>query len=74
MNIRYLNLSVEKTERKKILERVNEVLKHGQVILGPEVRDFEEKAKLYCKVNYAIGTSSGTDALYISLRALNIGW
>ncbi len=47
-------------------------LEHQQWILGPEVREFEEKIAEYIGVKHCIGTSSGTDALVLVLRALAI--
>jgi dTDP-4-amino-4,6-dideoxygalactose transaminase len=49
------------------------VMKSGHFIVGPEVRAFEEEAATYLGVKHAIGLNSGTDALYIALRALGIG-
>jgi len=49
------------------------VLKSGQFILGPEVKAFEEEVATYLGVRHAIGVNSGTDALIIGLRALDIG-
>jgi dTDP-4-amino-4,6-dideoxygalactose transaminase len=52
---------------------VNRVLESGQFIMGPEVRAFEREATRYLNTRYAIGVNSGTDALFISLRALDVG-
>lgn len=52
------------------LERV---IKSGNYILGPEVQAFELEAGAYLGTKHAIGLNSGTDALYIALRALGIG-
>jgi len=41
-------------------------------ILGSHVEDFEKEAAQYCDTNYALGVSSGTDALIIALMALDI--
>lgn len=49
------------------------VMKSGHFIMGPEVKAFEEEAAAYLGVKHAIGLNSGTDALYIALRALGIG-
>ena len=73
MKIRFLDLSVKGDEIKTIIKKINNVLQHGQVILGPEVQEFERKIEKFYKVKKAIGISSGTDALYIALRALDIG-
>ncbi|NMM46721.1 DegT/DnrJ/EryC1/StrS family aminotransferase [Rhodospirillaceae bacterium KN72] len=59
--------------RADILDRVDRVLCHGRVVLGPEVEEFEEKLATYCGSRYAVGVGSGTAALFIGLKALGIG-
>lgn len=59
--------------RDQILKAVGNVLNHGQFILGPEVHEFEERFSEYCGARYAVGVASGTDALFLSMKALNIG-
>ena len=51
---------------------IQEVLKSGQFILGPEVQKFESEAAEYLGTKHAIGVNSGTDALVIALRALGV--
>lgn len=48
-------------------------LESGHFILGPQVAMFEESVASYIGVSHAIGLASGTDALVLALRALNIG-
>ncbi len=52
---------------------VNATLESGHFILGPAVTRFEESIASYLGVDHAIGLASGTDALVLALRALNIG-
>ena len=52
---------------------VQRVLNSGQVILGPEVAALEEEVAGYCGVRYGVGCGSGTDALLLALRGLDIG-
>jgi dTDP-4-amino-4,6-dideoxygalactose transaminase len=61
------------TLRAEIQEAVNRVLESGQFIMGPEVMAFEAEAAQYLGARHAVGVNSGTDALFISLRALGIG-
>jgi len=62
-----------KSIEKEIDAAIKEVLLSGQYILGPVVKEFEEQVAAYCGVKYAIGVASGSDALFLSLRALDIG-
>jgi len=48
-------------------------LESGHFILGPQVVKFEESIAAYLGVKHAVGLASGTDALVLALRALNIG-
>ncbi len=58
--------------REEINHRIQGVLEHGQYINGPEVKELEAQLADYIGVKHAIGVSSGTDALTISLMALGI--
>jgi len=74
VRIRYRDLRVKDSQLKKeLLEAVEKVLTHGWIILGPEVMEFERQVAQMCKKKYAVGMNSGTDALYLALRSLDIG-
>lgn len=66
-----------KSQQQKILpaimERIRGVLSHGQYILGPEVKELEERLAAYAGVKHAISCSSGTDALLMPLMAYEVG-
>jgi UDP-2-acetamido-2-deoxy-ribo-hexuluronate aminotransferase len=57
----------------KINARIQKVMEHGQFILGPEVREVEEKLAQYTGSKHCVTVSSGTDSLLIALMALGIG-
>ncbi len=52
---------------------LQEVLASGRFILGPNVEDFEREFAAFVGVKHAVGLNSGTDALHLALRALDIG-
>jgi UDP-2-acetamido-2-deoxy-ribo-hexuluronate aminotransferase len=64
-------------QQEKILpalnERIQRVLAHGQYIMGPEVKELEERLAAYVGVKHAISCSSGTDALLMPLLAYGVG-
>ena len=57
----------------QILVRFQEVLESGTLILGPNVKAFEEEAAAYLGVPQTVGVANGTDALVLVLDALQIG-
>ncbi|MGH9034998.1 MAG: DegT/DnrJ/EryC1/StrS family aminotransferase, partial [Acidimicrobiia bacterium] len=59
--------------RRELSEAIEAVLRHGQFILGPEVGAFEQEVAAYLGVPFAVSCNSGTDALVLALRALDVG-
>jgi UDP-2-acetamido-2-deoxy-ribo-hexuluronate aminotransferase len=57
----------------KINARIQKVMDHGQFILGPEVRELEQKLAQYTGSKHCVTVSSGTDSLLIALMALSVG-
>jgi dTDP-3-amino-3,4,6-trideoxy-alpha-D-glucose transaminase len=57
----------------EIDEAVARVVQRGWFVLGQEVEAFEEAWAAYCDVPHAVAVGSGTDALYLILRASGIG-
>ena len=58
--------------RGEVKAAIDRVLESQHFILGPEVQELENEISRYCGCKYAIGVSSGTDALLVSLMALGI--
>ena len=58
--------------KEEIDSAIKKCLEHQRWILGPEVEELEQKIANYIGTKHAIGVSSGTDALVLSLRALAI--
>ena len=59
--------------KKEIYFSIDRVIKKRQFILGREVERFEKEIASYIGSKYAIGVNTGTDALFYSLKSLNIG-
>ncbi len=57
-----------------LLEALKRVLASNSFILGAEVEKLEKRVAGYCKTPHAVGVSSGTDALLVSLMALGVGF
>lgn len=59
--------------REQLLAACAEVLDSGSYILAEEVSRFEREWAAYCGTAFAVGVSSGTDALALALRASGVG-
>jgi dTDP-4-amino-4,6-dideoxygalactose transaminase len=74
MNIPFLNLHAAYKELKEDIDAaVQRVLGSGIYILGSEVEAFESEYSAYCDANFCVGVGNGLDAIYISLKSLDIG-
>jgi dTDP-4-amino-4,6-dideoxygalactose transaminase len=74
MHVPFFDLKVtDASLRNELLKSVEAVLMHGRILLGPEVTEFEEKVAKEAGVKYAVGLSSGSSALYLALKCLDIG-
>jgi len=60
----YMDADIKKT--------VMEILDSGWYILGEKVREFEQKFADFCGVKHAVGVSSGTAAIFLCLKALDV--
>jgi UDP-2-acetamido-2-deoxy-ribo-hexuluronate aminotransferase len=74
MTIPFIDLKAQyRALQPQIQARINAVLEHGQYIMGPEVRELEDKLAAYTGARHCITVASGTEALLMSLMALGIG-
>jgi dTDP-4-amino-4,6-dideoxygalactose transaminase len=75
MKVPLLDLKEQyKTIKKEVLKTAEEVFESQYFILGPKVESLEKEIAEYCFSKHAVGVSSGTDALVISLMAADIGF
>jgi UDP-2-acetamido-2-deoxy-ribo-hexuluronate aminotransferase len=73
MTIPFIDLKLQYLALKASVDaRIHRVLDHGQYIMGPEVRELEERLEVYTGARHCITVASGTEALLISLMALGI--
>lgn len=59
--------------RRELEEAFRRVLDSGWFILGPEVESFEKEFAEFLGISHVVGVASGTDAIALALKALNIG-
>lgn len=59
--------------RQELDSAYNRVLDKSYFIQGDECRKFEEEFAEYCGVKYCVGVATGLDALFLILKAMNIG-
>ena len=72
--IPFIDLATQQNNiRAEIDSGIARVLAHGQYILGPEVKELEEKLAVYTGAKHCIACANGTDALQIALMALGVG-
>ena len=67
-----LRLNYSRSEKKNISEGINKILNSGYLTMSKNVFQFEKLFAKYIGVKYAVAVNSGTSALEIPLRALNV--
>ncbi len=73
MRIPILDLKAQyATIRDEVTQAIGKVCESQAFALGPAVAEFEKNVAAYCNSKHAIGVSSGTDALLVSLMALGV--
>src|SRR5512133_1594532 len=72
--VRYWDYLPEyRRHRAEILRITDEVFSSGRVILGSRVESFERNFAAFCETAFGVGVNSCTDALFLALKALNVG-
>ena len=73
-NVPFLDLNSQiEPIRNEIHRAIQSTIDATDFVLGPQVEAFESAFADYCTVSHAVGVSSGTDALYLILRAIGVG-
>jgi dTDP-4-amino-4,6-dideoxygalactose transaminase len=72
MHVNYLDLP-RQFQDPELHRAITRVLTHCQFVLGPEVAEFEAQFAQVCGTRWAVGVNSGTDALFLALKALGVG-
>lgn len=74
MKVPYINLIEDhRILKKQIFRALEKVFKDCNFIVGEEMVKFEERIAKFCGMKFAVGVNSGTDALFLALKVLNIG-
>lgn len=72
-SIPFIDLKSQYADLKTTIDaRIQAVLDHGQYIMGPEVKQLEEKLEAYTGATHCVTVASGTEALLIALMALGV--
>ncbi len=74
MQIPYIDLAFQyNQQREEILAAIDDVLKSGQYILGPQVELFEKRMSELCGVKHAIAVADGTESLMLIMKVMGLG-
>lgn len=74
MKVSYIDLKRQHVKyRAELMEAITSVMDHANFILPHNLDTFEQELANYCGTDYALGLNSGTDALFLSFKALGIG-
>jgi dTDP-4-amino-4,6-dideoxygalactose transaminase len=70
----YLDLRAQyRTLRNEVLSAFEEICESTSFVQGPATSEFEAKFAAYCGVNHCVSLNSGTSALHLALRSLDVG-
>lgn len=74
MRVRFVDFGKQYLDHKKEIDSaMQSCLRDGQLVLRKDLEKLEKKFAKYIGVKYAVGLNSGTDALYLALKASGVG-
>jgi len=73
MKVKYSYLEEQFGDHQAIFSSIDALIKSGDYTLGKPLEEFEQKFARILGARYAVGVNSGTDALFLSLKALGVG-
>ena len=72
MKIKFTNLYKLIPDKKKVIKKINLLVKNANFIGGKEVQDFENNFSKFTGAKHCVTVGNGTDALEIAVKALNL--
>ncbi len=73
LQVRFLDLSItNKEDREDLKEVLERCMDHGQFVMGQEISNLEKNLAEYVGRDYCVTVSSGTDAVYLALKGIDI--
>lgn len=72
MTVKYLDLP-RQFQDEELFGLLKQQFDRCQFVMGPEVEQFEKQFAALCGVPHALGLNSGTDAIFLALKALGVG-
>ena len=74
MNIPFVSIGKQfEPLKEEFIQVFKEIGASGQYIMGEALEDFENEIANYCETKYALGLANGSDALFLALKAMDIG-
>ena len=73
MKVPYIDLPAQhRNIKSELINAISSIIDSGQFILGEELNKFEKSFAELCGTKYAVGVANGTDALFLTMKALGI--
>ena len=74
MGIQFIDLQAQRERLKQQIDTgIQTVLEHGRFVMGPEIKEFEQKLADFGQAKHALSCANGTDALLLAMLAWKIG-